>query len=175
MYSGIHSRFIQDRFSLINSMFSIACLSLTPPLASYSYAIIVAIDKCIYVVSISIFGCSIQEMGGTKVYSRSVDPRKLRIGVKYYVVHSCIHQNHILRLLVCTRTVRARIANKNACGYVCFAAIYFAISFMVVKPIQSKQVEVSLASYLCLHHTRLYYFSTYCTQENSIMAFMATL
>ena len=40
---------------------------------------------------------------------------------------------------------------------------------MVVKPIQSKQFEVSvlhLASYLCLHHTRLYYFSTYCTHES---------
>ena len=53
-------------------------------------------------------------------------------------------------------------------------------SFVVVKPIQSKQVEVSvlhLASYLCLHHTRLpvYYFSTYCTHENSMMAFMTTL
>ena len=31
-------------------------------------------------------------------------------------------------------------------------------SFVVVKSIQSKQVEVSLASYLCIHHTRLYYF-----------------
>ena len=51
-------------------------------------------------------------------------------------------------------------------------------SFVVVKPIQSKQVGVSvlhLASYLCLHHTRLYYFSTYCTHENSMMAFMTTL
>ena len=50
-------------------------------------------------------------------------------------------------------------------------------SFVVVKPIQSKQVEVSvlhLASYLCLHHMRLYYFSTYCTHENSMMAFMPT-
>ena len=50
--------------------------------------------------------------GNTKVYSRSVDPRKLRVGVKYYVVHSCIHQNHILRLLVCTRTARANCAQK---------------------------------------------------------------
>ena len=48
-------------------------------------------------------------------------------------------------------------------------------SFVVVKPIQSKQVEVNLASYLCLHHMRLYYFSTYCTHENSMMAFMTTL
>ena len=72
MYSGIHSRFIQDRFSLINSMFSFACLSLTPPLASYSYAIAVAVDKCIYVVSISIFGCSIQEMGGTSMICISI-------------------------------------------------------------------------------------------------------
>ena len=51
----------------------------------------------------------------------------------------------------------------------------FAFSFVVVKPIQSKQDEVSLACYLRLHHKRLYYFSTYCTHENSIMAFMATL
>ena len=57
----------------------------------------------------------------------------------------------------------------------CFAAVYFAFSFVVVKPIQSKPVEVSLTSYLCLHHTRLYNFSTYCTHENSIMAFMTTL
>ena len=64
---------------------------------------------------------------------------------------------------------------KNARGYFCFAAVYFAFCFMVVKPSQSKQVEVSLASYLCLHHTRLYYFSTYFTHENSKMAFMATL
>ena len=28
----------------------------------------------------------------TKVYSRSVDPRKLRVGVKYYVIHSCKHK-----------------------------------------------------------------------------------
>ena len=107
----------------------------------------------------------------TNIYSRSVDPRKLRVGVKYYVVHSCIHQNHILRLQVCTRTVRANCAQKCRC----FAAVYFAFSFMVVKPSQSKQVEVSLASYLCLHHTRLYYFSTYFTHENYTMAFMATL
>ena len=110
----------------------------------------------------------------TKVYSCSVDPRKLRVGVKYYVVHSCIHQNHILRLLVCTRTARANCA-QNASGYVCFAAVYFVFFF---HGGQSKQVEVSvlhLASYLCLHHTRLYYFSTYCTHENSIMAFMTTL
>ena len=72
MYSGIHSRFIQDRFSLINSMFSIACLSLTPPLASYSYAIAVAVDKYIYVVSISIFGCSTHEMGGTSMICTSI-------------------------------------------------------------------------------------------------------
>ena len=50
--------------------------------------------------------------GNTKVYSRSVDTRKLRVGVKYYVVHSCMHQNHILRLLVCTRTARANCAQK---------------------------------------------------------------
>ena len=46
------------------------------------------------------------------VYSRSDDPRKLRVGVKYYVVHSFIHQNHILRLQVCTHTVRANCAQK---------------------------------------------------------------
>ena len=80
----------------------------------------------------------------TKVYSHSVDPLKLRIGVKYYVVHSCIHQNH-MRFLVCTRTACANCA-KNARGYVCFAAIYFAFSFLVVKPIQSKQVEVRSSS-----------------------------
>ena len=40
---------------------------------------------------------------------------------------------------------RARIAHKNARGYVFFAAVYFAFSFVVVKPIQSKQVEVNLA------------------------------
>ena len=74
IFSAFHvlSRFIQDRLSLINSMFSIASLSLTPPLASYSYAIAVAIDKCIYVVSISIFGCSIQEMGGTSMICTSI-------------------------------------------------------------------------------------------------------
>ena len=74
IFSAFHvlSRFIQDCLSLINSMFSIACLSLTPPLASYSYAIPVAIDKCIYVVSISIFGCSIQEMGGTSMICTSI-------------------------------------------------------------------------------------------------------
>ena len=110
----------------------------------------------------------------TKVYSRSVDPRKLREGVKYYVVHSCIQQNHILRLLVCTRTARAKMQVVTS------ALLLFTLhfSFVVVKPIQSKQVEVSvlhLASYLCLHHTRLYYFSTYCTHENSMMAFMTTL
>ena len=66
-------------------------------------------------------------------------------------------------------------ARKHARGYVCFAAVYFAFSFVVVKPIQSKQFEVSLASYLCLHYTRLYYFSMYFIHENSIMAFMATL
>ena len=44
----------------------------------------------------------------TKVYSRSVDPRKLHVGVKYYV----IHQNHILRLLVCTCTARSNRAQK---------------------------------------------------------------
>ena len=52
------------------------------------------------------------------------------------------------------------------------------VTSALLKPIQSKQVEVSvlhLASYLCLHHTRLYYFSTYCTHENSMMAFMTTL
>ena len=71
----------------------------------------------------------------TKVYSRSVDPRKLRVGIKYYVVHSCIHQNHILRLLVCTRTARV----KNASGYVCFAAVYFAFFFRggQANPIQT--------------------------------------
>ena len=52
----------------------------------------------------------------TKVYSRSVDPRKLRVGVKYYVVHSCTHQNHILRLLVCTRTARLDIAVNGFWG-----------------------------------------------------------
>ena len=70
----------------------------------------------------------------------------------------------------CARELRAKMHD-----YFCFAAVYFAFSFVVVKPIQSKQVEVSLASYLCLHHTRLYYFSTYFTHENSTMAFMATL
>ena len=40
------------------------------------------------------------------------------------------------------------LREKNAQGYVCFAAIYFAFSFVVVKPIQSKQVEISLASYV---------------------------
>ena len=29
--------------------------------------------------------------------SGSVDPRKLRVGVKYYVVNSCIYQNHSKR------------------------------------------------------------------------------
>ena len=53
-----------------------------------------------------------------------------------------------------------------------FTCIFF---FVVVKPIQSKQVEVNLASYLCLHHTRLYYFSKHCTHENSIMVFITTL
>ena len=115
----------------------------------------------------------------TKVYSRSVDPRKLRVGVKYYVVFSCIHLNHILRLLVCRRTARANCAQKCK-SVVTSALLLFTLhfSFVVVKPIQSKQVEVSvlhLASYLCLHHTRLYYFSTYCTHENSMMAFMTTL
>ena len=55
------------------------------------------------------------------------------------------------------------------------ALLLFTLHFsiLVVKPIQSKQVEVSvlhLASYLCLHYSRLYYFSTYCTHENSMMA-----
>ena len=121
--------------------------------------------------------CSVADAGAscrTNVYSRSVDSRKLRVGVKYYVVHSFIHQNRILRLQVCTRTVRAN-CRKNARGYFCFAAVYFAFCFMVVKPSQSKQVEVSLASYLCLLHMRLYYFSTYFTHETSKMAFMATL
>ena len=27
----------------------------------------------------------------TKIYSRSVDPRKLRVGVKYYVVYTFLH------------------------------------------------------------------------------------
>ena len=65
--------------------------------------------------------------------------------------------------------MHAYSARENPSGYVCFAAVYFAFSFVVVKPIQSKQVELSvlhLASYLCLHHTRLYYCSTYCTHEN---------
>ena len=114
-----------------------------------------------------------------KVYSRSVDPRKLRVGVKYYVVHSCIHQNHILRLQVCTRTACAN-CTQNFMQVVTSALLLFTlhISFLVVKPIQSKQVEVTvlhLASYLCLHRTRLYYFSMYCTHEKSIMAFMTTL
>ena len=68
-------------------------------------------------------------------------------------VHSCIHQNHVLRLLVCTRT-----AHKNAPGYVCFAAVYFAFSFVVVKPIQFKQVEVSLASYLYTSYKVILFF-----------------
>ena len=110
----------------------------------------------------------------TKVYSRSVDPRKLRVGVKYYVVHSCIHQNHILRLLVCTRTARELRAKMQV---VTSALLLFTLHFyfVVVKPIQSKQGDLHLASYLCLHHTRLYYFSTYCTHETSMMAFMTTL
>ena len=114
----------------------------------------------------------------TKVYSRSVDPRKLRVGVKYYVVHSCIHQNHILRLLVWTRTARANCVQKMQVVRSALLLFTLHFSFVVVKPSQSKQVEVSvlhLASYLCLHHTRLYYFSTYCTHENSMMAFMTTL
>ena len=44
-------------------------------------------------------------------------------------------------LLKSIRVQRARIARKNSRGYVCFAAIYFAFSFVVVKPIQSKQVR----------------------------------
>ena len=48
-------------------------------------------------------------------------------------------------------------------------------SFVVVKPIQSKQGDLHIANYLCLHHSRLYYFSTYCTNETSTMAFMTTL
>ena len=68
------------------------------------------------------------------------------------------------------REVRAKMQVVTSALLLCF--------FVVVKPIQSKQVEVSvlhLASYLCLHHTRLYYFSTYCTHENSMMVFMTTL
>ena len=80
----------------------------------------------------------------TKVYSCSVDPLKLCVGVKYYVVHSSMYQNHILWLLVCTRRVRARIARKNARGYVCFAAVFFHGG--QDNPIQT--VEVSLASYV---------------------------
>ena len=105
----------------------------------------------------------------TKVYSRSVDPRKLHVGVKYYVVHSCIHQNHILRLLVCTRKFREKMHGVTS------ALQLFTLHFLSWWSIQSKQVEVSLASYVCLHHTMLYYFFTYCTHENSIMAFMTTL
>ena len=44
----------------------------------------------------------------TKVYSRSVDPWKLCVGVKYYVVHSCLRQIHNLRLVVCARIARAK-------------------------------------------------------------------
>ena len=61
----------------------------------------------------------------TKVYSRSVDPRKLRVGVKYYVVHSCIHQNHILRLQVCTRSACANCAQKCKWLRQLFAAFSF--------------------------------------------------
>ena len=69
--------------------------------------------------------------GTTKVYSRSVDLRKLCVGVKYYVVHTRTHQIHILRLLVCARLVRA-IRAQQARG---FAAVLIA----VVKPIQTSQ------------------------------------
>ena len=82
----------------------------------------------------------------TKVYSRSVDPWKLRVGVKYYVVHSCIHLNHILRLLVCMRTARANCAQKC----VCFAAVYFAFFFRggQANPIQTSLSKCCTSSQL---------------------------
>ena len=74
----------------------------------------------------------------TNVYSRSVDPRKLRVGVKYYVVHSCIHKNHILRLQVCTHTVRANCAQKCTRLFLlcsCLLCIFFHGG--QAKPIQT--------------------------------------
>ena len=56
-----------------------------------------------------------------KVHSRSVDPRKLCVGVKYYVVRSCIHQNDILQVAV-PNGMRARKGRAKSTGHSSFAA-----------------------------------------------------
>ena len=56
---------------------------------------------------------NLYEVHITKVHSRSVEPRKLHVGVKYYVVHSCLRQSHILRLMVCAR-IHALLARAKS-------------------------------------------------------------
>ena len=113
-------RYIDDLLTLNNSGFASKLPDIYPPEldlkkttespSTVSYLdILITINNGKYVTAVydkrDSFNFSI-----VKVYSRSVDPRKLHVGVKYYVIHSCIHQNHILRLLVCTRTAGANCA-----------------------------------------------------------------
>ena len=64
-------------------------------------------------------------MSTTKVQSCSVDPRKVCIGVKYYVIHSCIHQNHILRLQLLAVCMRAK---KNRARQLCLSLLMAIIA-----------------------------------------------
>ena len=82
----------------------------------------------------------------TKVYSRSVDHRKLCVGVKRNTFLQT-SKSHSAGTGMHARSAR-KLRTKMHVGTSCFAAVYFAFSFVVVKPIQSKQVEVSVPSYL---------------------------
>ena len=112
----------------------------------------------------------------TNVYLRSVAPpqvarrRKILRSTLFHTSksHSAAPGMHAY----CARELRAKMHEVTS---VCCCLLCIFFRGGQTNPIQSKQVELSLATYLCLHHTRLYYFSTYCTRENSTMAFMATL
>ena len=77
-------------------------------------------DEAYGVVSVASKPNHANDSHGPKVYSRSVDPRKLRVGEKYYVVYTFLHTSKSHSAAPGMHVYSApRIARKNARGNLC--------------------------------------------------------